>query len=72
MPRLLGDGRGRRAPRGSAEGAERRRPPDEQPGLVQHEQERGADDSVVGVLESLPDREYDGPNAVNEKAFNRR
>jgi hypothetical protein len=40
--------------------------------LVEHEQERGADDSVVGVLESLPHREYDGPNAVNEKAFNRR
>jgi hypothetical protein len=40
--------------------------------LVEHAQRRGADDSVVGVLESLPDREYDGPNAVSEEAFNRR
>jgi hypothetical protein len=33
--------------------------------LVKHAQEHGADEEVVGHLRSLPDRTYDGPNAVS-------
>jgi Protein of unknown function (DUF2795) len=34
--------------------------------LVDHAREQGAGDDVVRALGSIPDREYDGPNAVSE------
>jgi hypothetical protein len=34
--------------------------------LVDHAREQGAGDDVVQALGSIPDREYDGPNAVSE------
>ncbi|GGS36440.1 MULTISPECIES: DUF2795 domain-containing protein [Actinokineospora] len=34
--------------------------------LVEHARSSGADDDVVNGLEAMPDREYDGPNAVSE------
>ena len=33
--------------------------------LVQHARSQGADDDLVGRLSSIPEREYDGPNAVS-------
>ncbi|NIH78799.1 DUF2795 domain-containing protein [Amycolatopsis viridis] len=33
--------------------------------LVEHAQSQGAPDDVLGHLRQLPDREYDGPNAVS-------
>jgi hypothetical protein len=33
--------------------------------LVQHARSNGADDDVLRKLESMPDRNYDGPNAVS-------
>ncbi|WP_298179207.1 DUF2795 domain-containing protein [Saccharomonospora sp.] len=33
--------------------------------LVQHARDQGADDDVLRNLESIPDRTYDGPNAVS-------
>jgi hypothetical protein len=34
--------------------------------LVEHARGQGADDSVVDGLRAMPDREYDGPNAVSQ------
>ncbi|GHF26494.1 hypothetical protein GCM10017786_70800 [Amycolatopsis deserti] len=34
-------------------------------GLVDHAQSQGAPDDVLDHLRQLPDREYDGPNAVS-------
>ncbi len=42
--------------------------PAERDELVAHAQSKGADDAVVAQLKSMPDRSYDGPNAVS-KAF---
>lgn len=36
--------------------------------LVEHARANGADDTVLDGLDAIPDREYDGPNAVS-KAF---
>jgi hypothetical protein len=33
--------------------------------LVEHARGKGADEEVVRKLESMPDRTYDGPNAVS-------
>ncbi|EID52433.1 DUF2795 domain-containing protein [Saccharomonospora xinjiangensis] len=33
--------------------------------LVRHARERGADDEVLRHLGNIPDRTYDGPNAVS-------
>ena len=32
--------------------------------IVQHAEGQGADDNVLSVLRQIPDRRYDGPNAV--------
>ncbi|MFF0250073.1 DUF2795 domain-containing protein [Streptosporangium sandarakinum] len=37
--------------------------------LVRVAREKGADDALVGTLEKIPDREYDGPNAVSKAVF---
>ncbi|OLR92933.1 DUF2795 domain-containing protein [Actinokineospora bangkokensis] len=34
--------------------------------LVEHARSHGADDDVLSTLESIPDRTYDGPNAVSQ------
>lgn len=34
-------------------------------GLVDHARGKGADDGILERLQSMPDREYDGPNAVS-------
>lgn len=36
--------------------------------LVEHARSHGGDSAVVDQLQKVPDREYDGPNAVS-KAF---
>ncbi len=33
--------------------------------LVQHAEQQGAPDDVLEGLRQIPDREYDGPNAVS-------
>jgi hypothetical protein len=33
--------------------------------LVKHARQQGADEEVLRGLESMPDRTYDGPNAVS-------
>lgn len=33
--------------------------------LVEHARQKGADEEVLRQLESMPDRTYDGPNAVS-------
>ncbi len=33
--------------------------------LVEHARQQNADQDVLQALESMPDREYDGPNAVS-------
>jgi hypothetical protein len=35
--------------------------------LVQHAEGKGADDAVLDGLRKIPDREYDGPNAVSQE-----
>jgi hypothetical protein len=35
--------------------------------LVQHARQKGADEEVLRQLESLPDRTFDGPNAVSSE-----
>lgn len=37
-------------------------------GVVEHAQQHGADENVLQYLRRMPDRDYDGPNAVS-KAF---
>ena len=34
--------------------------------IVEHARSQGADDEIVSALEQIPDREYDGPNAVSQ------
>lgn len=34
--------------------------------LVEHARQSGADDAVLQHLEALPDRTFDGPNAVSQ------
>ncbi|MGV9305062.1 DUF2795 domain-containing protein [Nonomuraea sp. NPDC004354] len=34
--------------------------------LVKAAREQGADKEMIKALESIPDREYDGPNAVSQ------
>lgn len=38
--------------------------------LVEHARSQGADDAVLSGLEQIPDRTYDGPNAVSEAFAN--
>ncbi|MHA6794346.1 DUF2795 domain-containing protein [Pseudonocardia bannensis] len=33
--------------------------------LVRHAEQQGADQQVLDALRRIPDREYDGPNAVS-------
>lgn len=35
--------------------------------LVEHARKKGADEEVLRKLESLPDRTFDGPNAVSSE-----
>jgi hypothetical protein len=35
--------------------------------LVKHAEQQGADENVLDVLRGIPDREYDGPNAVSKE-----
>jgi hypothetical protein len=35
--------------------------------LVEHARKQGADEAMLRKLESIPDREYDGPNAVSQE-----
>jgi hypothetical protein len=36
--------------------------------LVRHAEEQGADEQVLDALRKIPDRQYDGPNAVSAAA----
>jgi hypothetical protein len=38
--------------------------------IVAHAREKGADSDVIVHLEALPDRTYDGPNAVSKEFSN--
>ncbi len=38
--------------------------------LVEHARGQGADENVVSALEQIPDRQYDGPNAVSAELGN--
>jgi len=35
--------------------------------LVEHAEQQGADEEVLDVLRQIPEREYDGPNAVSHE-----
>lgn len=35
--------------------------------LIEHARKNGAGDDILGALRQLPDREYDGPNAVSKE-----
>ncbi len=35
--------------------------------IVERARSQGADEEILGALERIPDREYDGPNAVSEE-----
>jgi Protein of unknown function (DUF2795) len=35
--------------------------------LVRHAKDNGADETVLEALRALPDRQYDGPNAVSQE-----
>lgn len=35
--------------------------------LVKHAEDSGADEPVLAGLRDMPDREYDGPNAVSQE-----
>jgi hypothetical protein len=35
--------------------------------LVRHAEDKGADQEVLEGLKKIPDREYDGPNAVSQE-----
>ena len=39
--------------------------PCDRDGLVEHARSKGADGDVLEHLQALPDRTYDGPNAVS-------
>ncbi|MEU7694361.1 DUF2795 domain-containing protein [Microbispora hainanensis] len=34
--------------------------------LIRTARDQGADDTVINALERIPDRQYDGPNAVSK------
>ncbi|MEU6425598.1 DUF2795 domain-containing protein [Microbispora sp. NPDC046973] len=34
--------------------------------LIQTARDQGADDNIIDALERIPDRQYDGPNAVSK------
>ncbi|GAB2993353.1 DUF2795 domain-containing protein [Amycolatopsis acidiphila] len=36
-------------------------------GLVEHAKSQGADENVLEHLKQMPDRTYDGPNAVSQE-----
>ncbi len=38
--------------------------------LVEHARSKGADEEVLRKLEAMPDRTYDGPNAVSAEYAN--
>jgi hypothetical protein len=38
--------------------------------LVEHARKKGADEEVLRKLEAMPDRTYDGPNAVSAEFAN--
>jgi hypothetical protein len=40
--------------------------PSDRDGIVSAAKDNGADETVLGALESMPDRTYDGPNAVSK------
>lgn len=44
--------------------------PCDRDGLVEHARGKGAPQEVVQHLEALPNREYDGPNAVSKEYSN--
>ena len=35
--------------------------------IVQHAEGQGADENTLSVLRQIPDRQYDGPNAVSHE-----
>jgi hypothetical protein len=35
--------------------------------LVEHAKKNGADEGILEALGKIPDREYDGPNAVSKE-----
>ncbi|QIN80376.1 DUF2795 domain-containing protein [Rubrobacter marinus] len=35
--------------------------------IVQTAEQQGADDDILSVLRQIPDRQYDGPNAVSHE-----
>lgn len=35
--------------------------------IVNHAEQQGADEDVMSVLRRIPDRQYDGPNAVSHE-----
>jgi hypothetical protein len=35
--------------------------------LVEHAKSKGADEAIIERLRSMPDREYEGPNAVSKE-----
>jgi hypothetical protein len=39
--------------------------PCDRDGLVEHARSQGANDDILDQLGTIPDREYDGPNAVS-------
>jgi hypothetical protein len=39
--------------------------------LVATAREHGADQDIIAALEAMPDREYDGPNAVSQAVTQR-
>ncbi|WP_327103410.1 DUF2795 domain-containing protein [Nonomuraea glycinis] len=39
--------------------------------LVATAREQGADQDIISALEAMPDREYDGPNAVSQAVTQR-
>lgn len=41
--------------------------PADRDSLVEHARRKGADEEVLRKLESLPNRTYDGPNAVSSE-----
>ena len=38
--------------------------------IVAHAEDKGAPDDILGALRKVPDREYDGPNAVSAEFSN--
>jgi hypothetical protein len=40
--------------------------------LIQHAQQKGADKATLSALSEIPDREYDGPNAVSREVAHAR